>query len=437
MRRADLDYMSEMRAAMARRPLVSANLLLLAVFLFFVGFVFWARQAVLEEVTVGLGRVIPTGQEQVVQNLEGGILKAILVREGEEVRQGAVLLRLDDTQFSSNLQEVRAEFLGLQAAIVRLEAESEARAMEEMAEYETLDPEYAGLEQALYNARKAEFDAAIAVLRRQAQQRRLELEEKRQEAASLQISLSLAREEKDITEPMVKRGVAPRVELVRLLGKISEMEGKLKNAKNAYPRIRSAIAEAEDRITEKQRIWMTDAQRQLNEKRQRFRTLEESLKSLQDRVVRTEITAPVNGTVKRVLVTTLGGVVQPGMPLVEIVPSDDTLLIEAQIRPEDVAFLHPGQKATVKLTAFDFSIYGGLEATLVHISADTIQDPAGDRFYEIRVRTDRNYLERDGRRFEIIPGMVAEVDILTGTKTVMDYLLKPILKARERALRER
>jgi adhesin transport system membrane fusion protein len=231
--------------------------------------------------------------------------------------------------------------------------------------------------------------------------------------------------------------VVSKVELLQLEREVNDLAGELESTRLAVPRIEAALQEAERRIDERRLNFRAEAQRELTAVQAEATALAEAITAAADQVKRTAVRSPVRGTIKRLLVTTVGGVVQPGEDLVEIVPLEDSLLVEAQVRPADIAFLHPGQPAKVKVTAYDFSIYGGLDGVVEEISADTITDDRGESFYRIRVRTAENALEHNGRTLPIIPGMTTQVDILTGEKTVMDYLLKPILKAKERALRER
>jgi len=241
-----------------------------------------------------------------------------------------------------------------------------------------------------------------------------------------------------MSEPLVAEGAMSRVEILRLQRSANDIHGELTAARLSIPRLESSLNEAKSKLSELEIRFHTEALEELNLAKSELDITTESVMALEDRVTRTRVLSPVKGTIKQLKVTTIGGVIQPGMDLVEIVPLEDQLLIEAEIRPADIAFLHPGQKAMVKLTAYDFSIYGGLEAELEHISADTItNEEDGESYYLIRLRTDKNYLEKNGEKLNIIAGMTADVDILTGKKSVLDYILKPILKARSRALRER
>lgn len=434
----DLEFMSDVRAAVLSGPRLSANVLLLSIIAFFGGAALWASIAELDEVTSGQGRVIPSSQLQVVQNLEGGILSVISVKEGDVVRAGQVLLTIDDTLVSSKYREDRTRVVALQAAIIRLKAEAAGEEPVFPEEITLERPDLVATEMSLYYARQSEVNASVQALRSAVAQRRQERVEAESRISQLTGSLALAREELEILRPLVEQGVSARIELIRLERQVNDISGDLAAAQKSLPRIDSSMNEARRRISERQANFKSMVATELVQAQGELATYTEVLTGAADRVRRTEIRSPVNGEVQQVLINTVGGVIQPGQDLVHIVPIEDNLLVEAQIRPADIAFLYPGQEAMIKITAYDFSIYGGLTATLEQISADTITNEEGESFYQIRVRTKRSFLlAKDGETLPIIPGMVAEVDVLTGKKTVMDYLLKPILKARQNALRER
>ncbi|MDA0261798.1 MAG: HlyD family type I secretion periplasmic adaptor subunit, partial [Proteobacteria bacterium] len=419
-RRRETEFAADLRAAAREGPRRSANLLLFTIVLAFAAAIFWASRAPLDEVTVGTGRVIPSSQIQVVQNLEGGILSEILIREGEIVKVGQTLLRIDDTGAASTFRENRARTLSLEAQIARLKAEIDGGEPKFSSTLEGSAPTIAR-ERALFRARRAELDSSISILRRQEEQRQQEIVEVQSKVKQLETRMTLANQELGIIEPMVKKGVTSRVELLRLQRQVAGLNGELHGAKLSIPRIRSALSETRRRIEERRATFRKEAQIELNESAVRLNILKEAMTAVADRVRRTEVKSPVFGTIKQLKINTIGGVIRPGMDLLEIVPLEDNLLIEAQVRPSDIAFLRPGQAAKVKITAYDFAQYGSLEAKLEHISADTIIDEKGESYYQIRVRTDRSYLGKTERPLPIIPGMVAQVDILTGKKTVLDY----------------
>ncbi len=347
----------------------------------------WAYFAVLDEVTTAQGKVIPSRKTQLVQNLEGGIVKQILVHEGQVVAKGQVLMRMNDVRFSSSYKEGELKELAMEIKIARLKAELDNKSFLVSEKYTKEFPDLVNSEKELYASKKRELDSLLS--------RR-----------------SLLVQEIDMTRPLLKEGAVSKVELLRLEQQLHEVNGAIDGFRsNSLQELNAAKAE-ESR-------------------------LQENNVSLKDQLVRTELRSPVKGIVKQIYVTTVGGVVKPGMPLMEIVPLDDTLLVEAQVLPKDIGFLHPEQEAIVKISAYDFSIYGGLQGRVEHISADTTVDQKGNSYYEIWVRTKQNYLEKNGKKLRIIPGMQASVDILTGEKSVLDYLLKPILKTKQEALRER
>ena len=429
--------MHEYQQLLAKEAHPLSHLILWITVFFFTTTITWAYYSTLDEVTRGSGRVIPSSHVQVVQNLEGGIVSAILVQEGDQVNKGQVLLRIDDTRFASSYRESQVTSATLQAKIARLTAESQGKSFKLPRNLTSAQTEPFGNEQALAQSRQQELQTQIEVLKQQITQKQQEIKELSSRQQQLQQSYELAQKELNITEPLVKKGVMSEVDLLRLEREVSSIKAELEGARLRIPRAEAAVTEAERKIEELQVSFRTQALRDLNDIKAESSRLTESKRALEDRVIRTAVRSPVKGTVKRLKVTTIGGVVQPGMDLVEIVPSEDTLLIEAQIRPADIAFLHPGQSAMVKFTAYDFSIFGGLRASLEHISADTITNERGESFFLIRLRTERNYLGTKANFLPIISGMTVNVDILTGRKTLLDYLLKPIKKAQEKALRER
>jgi adhesin transport system membrane fusion protein len=434
----DADFMPEVHGATKRGAHRFAHILLFVIIGFFAIFYLWARQADIDEVTRGEGQVIPSGQVQVVQNLEGGIVAAINVHEGALVEKGQVLLRIDNVTAASDLKESRARELSLAALVARLEAETTGKDSIVFPKDVVQDaPEIARREQELFQSRKAGLDAELDILRRQEDQRRQELVELEGRLDKLQGSSQLAQQELDMTEPMVQKGVAPQVDLLRLKRQVNDLQGDAEATRLAIPRTKSALAEASRRVSERVQRFRSDTLKELNDARSNLSVIQANISGQQDKVTRTEVRSPVRGTIKQLNVNTIGGVIKPGQDLVAIVPIEETLLIEARIRPSDVAFLRPGLDATVKVTAYDYSIYGNLPATLEDISADTITDEKGEKFYRIRLRTKRNYLGSEEHPLPIISGMTVQTDILTGHKTVLDYLLKPILKARQRALHER
>ncbi|MBS4087699.1 MULTISPECIES: HlyD family type I secretion periplasmic adaptor subunit [Pseudomonas] len=405
---------------------------------FFVFLMLWANFAVIDEVTKGDGKAIPSSKIQKIQNLEGGIVSELFVKEGQIVEAGAPLIRLDDTRFASNVGETEADRLSMLLRVERLSAEVDDRPLNFPEDVLKAVPGQAKSEESLYISRRQQLHDEIGGLQEQLIQRQQELREFGSKQGQYRQQLGLQRQEINMSEPLVAQGAVSPVEVLRLKRAEVETRGQLDATTLAIPRAESAIKEVQRKIDETRGKFRSEALTQLNEARTDLNKASATGKALEDRVSRTLVTSPVRGIVNKLLVNTIGGVIQPGSDLVEIVPLDDTLLVEAKIRPQDIAFLHPGQEATVKFTAYDYTIYGGLKAKLEQIGADTITDEdKKTTYYVIKVRTERSHLGTDDKPLLIIPGMVASVDIITGKKSVLSYLLKPIIRARAEALHER
>jgi len=437
----DTEFMRESAAAVMEGPRRLSHYILWATVAFFVIGVIWASLAIVDEVTVAEGKVIPSSQVQIVQNLEGGIVSEILVKVGQVVQKDQAIMRIDDTRFTASSLEGRAKDQALIAKIGRLAAEANNTSFIAPAQLQKDNPQLLAEEKSLFESRHRELQANLAVLNRQAEQRRQEFTEKQSREEQIQQSYNLVAQELAMTRPLVPQGAASEVDVLRLERQANDLKGELTATRLAQPRLEAAYREVRQKIEEATAHFRADAMKDLNLARAEQAALSAANTALEDRVSRTLVRAPLAGIVKQIKVNTVGGVVQPGSDLLEIVPLDDTLLIEARVRPSDIAFLHPGLEAMVKLSAYDFSIYGGFPATLEHISADTIM-PArpGEKqesYYQIRVRTRQNRPSGKAEAVTILPGMVATVDIKTGQKTILHYLMKPIIKTKETAFRER
>ncbi|MBU2984235.1 HlyD family type I secretion periplasmic adaptor subunit [Saccharophagus degradans] len=433
---ADLDYITSARAAVLEQSPKGGRYVLWAVVVFFVVTVLWASWAELDEFARGEGKVIPSQYVQVVQNLEGGILAELYVREGERVARGEKLLRIDDTQFASSLREAGVTLAQWELKSMRLRAESNGEAFKP--EIKKDWPQFlVDQELAYYQSRQQELAGNKEIYDQQLTQRKQELAELEARKEQLQRSYNLLNQELQMTRPLVSQGAISEVELLRLERQVNDLLGELEAAQLAIPRVKSSLDEAKEKLASVDIVFRREAQEELNKVTLELSRLQETSEALVDRVQRTMVISPVAGTVKQLLVKTIGGVIQPGMDIVEIVPSEEIMLVEARVRPADIGYLHPGQKAKVKFSAYDFSVMGGLDGEVVHISPDTIQDEDGDSFYLVRIETSRTFIGPDGRELPIIPGMTVSVDILTGKKTILDYLLKPILKTKQLAMSER
>ena len=433
----DLFYMSEVDAAIHRRGHSYAYLLTAIIAALLLIFLLWATFTKLDEVTRGIGQVIPSQRVQVIQNLEGGILEEILVQENQIVEKGAVLVRINNALAASQFRDVAGKARQYQASVARLQAEGEGKTFDLPDSLEKSDPQIASEQNAIYQARQQQINSELGVLQSQLQQKQQEVSEMQSRLTQLERNLDLARQQRDIAKPLVEQGVYARVDYLALERDVTNLQGDIDALRLAIPRARAAVEEIRRRMTQRQAEYRAQSLDELNRRRVELGSLQEMMSAGEDRVTRTDVRSPVRGTIKDMRLNTVGGVVKPGEPIMEVVPLDDTLLIEARVRPADIAFLRPGQKAMVKITAYDFSIFGGLEGVVEAISADTIEDEKGESFYKVKLRTQSGSLSYRGESLPIIPGMMASVDILTGKKSVLSYLLKPILKVKENALRER
>lgn len=414
------------------------HMLLVIIAVFFLVFVLWASFATLDETARGEGQIIPAGEIQVIQNLEGGIVDQFFVHEGQQVKKDQSIMRLRDVGANSDFGSNQARYLGLLATVTRLQAEVEGKPMVEFPpEVIKGAPKSVTEELAAFRANQDKIKGQTKVLEEQLVQRRQEVSELNTRARDLSEVIRLSRQEMQMIEPLVARGSAPKIELVQLERGIKEKQTELNGVKEAIPRANGAISEAEARIAETRTTATATSQAELAAKTIEMNMVKETLGALEDRKDRTEIKSPVNGTIKDFKINTVGGVVKPGDPIVEIVPMDDQLLVEAKIKPSDIARLRPDMPAMVKITAYDFTIYGGLKGKVTDISADTIKNEKGESFYRVKVRTDESTLKRKGEELPIIPGMIATVDIQTGKKTVMEYLLKPFVKTMQNSMNEK
>ncbi len=430
-----VDFSTDADVAMLRQEPLRARVLLRTVYIVFALFILWAAVAQLDEVTRGEGKVIPSKQVQVLQSIDGGLVSEILVHEGEVVQANQLLIKIDETRFVSSVKENRAQYLGLLARAARLKALTDGKPFVPPPEVVKEAPEIVDQEFQLFQAKQAELNAAVSIARQQLAQRQQELNEAQAKRAQAGQGYDLTSKELAVTKPLINSGAVSEVELLRLERDVSRYRGERDMASAQITRVQAAINEAQRKIEEVELNFRNEAGKELSETNAKLSSIAEGSVALSDRVKQSSIRSPVKGTVKRLLVNTVGGVVQPGKDMIEIVPLEDALLLEARVQPRDIAFLRPGQPAIVKFTAYDFAVYGGLDGTLEHIGADTVIDDKGNAFYTVRVRTNKPGF--GDANLPIIPGMVAEVDILTGKKSVLAYLLKPVLRARNVAMTER
>lgn len=414
-------------------PVKAKGLLYLVSIVLFL-LVVWSYFAEIDEVAKGDGKVIPSQQLQVLQSYDGGIVQDILVTEGQTVKTGQVLLRVDPTRFLSSLEENTTQFAALAAKVQRLSALTQDKALRFNEELQDAAPSIVENERKLYNSNLAELDEVAAGSDSRVVQRRQDVEEERANLSQYQNVLSLTKKELSVTKPLLASGAVSEIEILRLDREVVELEGNIARSKVAIERGLNAIEEEIIRKEESRLKLINRWNQELTDATGEMATLQQSQTSLEDVVSQADIKSPINGTVQRLLINTIGGVITPGSAVVELIPQDDQLIVEAKVSPKDIAFIRQGQPAILKFSAYDFTIYGGMAAEVQHISADAITNDKDETYYLVRLETKRSIADES---LDILPGMIVQVDILTGKKTVLNYILSPLFNVTASALRER
>ncbi|MEM7421494.1 MAG: HlyD family type I secretion periplasmic adaptor subunit [Pseudomonadota bacterium] len=414
-------------------PVKARGLLYLVSLVLFL-LVVWSYFAEIDEVAKGDGKVIPSQQLQVLQSYDGGIVQDILVREGQTVKAGQVLLKVDPTRFLSSLEENTTQFAALAAKVQRLSALTQGDVLRFHRELREQAPTIVDNERKLYNSNLAELDEVAAGSDSRIMQRRQDVEEERANLSQYQNVLSLSKKELSVTKPLLASGAVSEIEILRLERQIVELEGNITKSKVAIERGLNAIEEEIIKKEEARLILVNRWNQELTEATAEMATLQQSQTSLEDVVSQAALRSPINGTVQRLLINTIGGVITPGSAVVELVPQDDQLIVEAKVSPKDIAFIREGQQAILKFSAYDFTIYGGMSAEVQHISADAITNEKDETYYLVRLETKKSIADE---ALDILPGMIVQVDILTGKKTVLNYILSPLFNVTASALRER
>ena len=434
----DLEFMNSLSAAMLIKSSFKHRALLWVGFILVVWILLWAYFAQIDQLTRGSGKVIPSREIQVVQNLEGGIVTDILVEEGEDVKKGQILVKIDNTSFLSKYDESKLRYIELRAKVARLKAEATGKKIKFNKDFQKANPDVCAREKSLFESNQMQLKNNIYIHKQRLEQKIVELKESKAKIDQLEKTFSLISKEIEINRPLFDEGIVSEIEFLKLQREATSIEGELISLKNSIPRLKAAIEEQKKSVQEVKYTFLNKSKEEYNEVLAQMKRIKRSNIANEDKVTRTLVRSPVDGKVKQLMVNTIGGVVRPGMDIIEIVPTQDTLIIEAKIRPSDIAFLRENQKAIVKFSAYDFAIYGSLDGVLTHISADTIIDDQDKQsYYMVKVKTDKTYLGSDSNKLEIKVGMTADVDIVTGKKTVLDYILKPILRAKQNALSER
>jgi adhesin transport system membrane fusion protein len=404
---------------------------------FFIVMFVWIAVAEVDTVTRADGRVIPSAKLQVIQNLEGGIVADILVKQGQVVKAGDNLVALSSLQHEGDMKSRYQQLLGLEARAARLVALANGRQPQFPKSVVDTAPDLMAVEMATFLSKTLEQESQLAVLSAQMDQKARELDEAKIALISTRKSLEMAREERATVARLVERGLEPRLELLRIERSFAEQEGRADISVVTIERLRSANTELSARKETLVRQLRTEALSELNRTMAELAAIKEGMPALADKVARTHIKSPMNGIVNRVFVNTVGGIVRPGDPIVDVVPSDDQLVVEALVSPKDIGFVKIGQPARVKVTAYDYSIFGAMDGTVKSISADAVPNEKGEAFFQVRIETNTRAIESIDKKLPIMPGMQAQIDIITGKKTILKYLSKPIVAVQENAFKER
>lgn len=432
----DIAYMQSLSAAVVQRsPKYLLMMVMILLFFVFAALV-WMGWAEIDVVVRGNGKVIPARQIQIIQSLEGGIISEILVHEGDEVEINQPLIKISDIAFSSSFEENRLSYYELRAKSARLKAESDGGEFVHDKKVMELAPELLKSEFSLFESNRQQLLQTLSIHDEQINQQQSALEESQSKQRQLARSLELLRKEIKIKEPLVRRRIISEIEFLQVQQREAEVEGELEGVGISLPRIRSTIEEARRKFEQARLDFRNKAKRELNEVMAEISRIAEAQTALEDRVSRTTLRSPVKGVVQRLYTNTIGGVIAPGSEIIQIVPGEDALLVEIQIKPADIAYINVGQEARLKFTAYDFAIHGSVKGSVDFVSADTITDDDGMSFYVARLRPEKAYLGHEKQPMFIKVGMTTEADIITDKKTILEYLLKPINRGLERALQE-
>ncbi len=433
----ELEYLESLSSAVLQKTPRRSKIILYLWILTIIALIIWASVAKVDEIVRSQGKVIPSGENKVVQNLEGGIVEDILVKEGDSVKKDQILLKIKNIRSDSNLKEYKLKANDLKAKLIRLNAEFSSKKLVFDKDFSTKYPKICQRETSLYETDLRQLSTKIDTLKKQIAQKNDMLKESTDKIKNLKKSYNFILEEIKMSEPMVKEGVKSRVDFLKLKREANNIKTELDNTINTIPQIKSSKKEINSKIKEIRISFVRKAKKEYNDISGELERVQEKISAFKDMVSRTYIKSPVDGIIKKMYVNTIGGVVKPGMDLIEIVPKDKNLVVEVKVKPKDIAFIYPGQDAVVKFTAYNFSIYGGLKGKVIGISPDTITDRKNRTYYLVKIKTDKSVLEHNGKNLKIIPGMVVNVDIITGKRTVLDYLLKPILNSKDYIFAER
>jgi adhesin transport system membrane fusion protein len=432
----DIAYMQSLQAAVVQRSPKYLVLTVSIVTIFVLVAIIWMGWAEIDVVVRGSGKVIPARQVQVIQSLEGGIVSEILVKEGDQVESNQPVIKISDIAFSSSFEENRLLYFELLAKSARLKPESHGGEFEHNEKVAAVFPELLESEKSLFESNRSQLTETLSIYEEQITQQRSALEEALSKQRQLRRQLELLQQELKIKKPLVERRIISEVDYLQVQQREAEAEGELEGVNLSIPRIQSTVEEARNKLEQARLEFRNKAKLELNEVMAELSRIAENQTALEDRVSRTTIRSPVKGVVQRLYANTIGGVIAPGGEIMEIVPREDALLIEVRIKPADIAYINVGQEARLKFTAYDFAIHGSLKGIVNFVSADTVTDEEGVSYYVARVRPEKPYLGIKSNPMQIKVGMASETDIITDKKTILEYLLKPIHRGLERALKE-
>jgi len=433
----ELKFLNSRSAAMLEETALRSRIFLWVLILTIVVAIFWMDRTLVDEVVKGSGKIVPSGRIKSIQNLEGGIIQEIMVKEGDSVKKGEKLLKIEDIFFSSSHTKNRLKYDELYAKLLRLKAEAFSTSFILPEKKAKGFVDLVEKERNLYESNRKELDRNLAVVRAQITQHHDKLAEFKESQVELQEEMELVQQQLDINIPLLERKIVSEVDFLKLKQEKNNVQQELTKTRHAIKSMHAIIEEANNTLEGTKLAFENRAKEQLNSIHAELRRIEASQLALKDKVKRTLVRSPVNGVVKNMYVNTIGGVVQPGSKIMDILPTGDTLLVEVRIHPKDIAFIYPEQRAVIKVTAYDFSIYGGLNGKIVRISPDSTTETDGVTYYNVWIETDKNYLGTKESPLKLIPGMVVYSDIVTGKKSILDYILGPLLKTTENAFKER
>ena len=433
----ELEFLNSRSAAVLEKTALNSRVFLWITLLTVTVFIVWSDHAMIDEVVKGSGKIVPSSQIKSIQNLEGGIVKEILIKEGDLVKKGEPLLKMQDLYFSSTFEQNRLKYDEMYAKAVRLKAEAYGTPFSVPEGATRTQLGLIEKERSLYESNKQQQAKTMAILEAQLAQRSSELREAREHFKELSNEMALVQKQIDINEPLVKKQIVPEVDFLKLQRDANNVQQQLTQTRHQITVTKSMIDEAKSKREEAKLAFENKAKAELNGIESDMQQSMESQAALKDQVTRTLVRSPVDGIIKKLYVTTIGGVVTPGMKMMDILPTGDTLLVEVRVQPSDIAFLYPDQRAVIKVTAYDFAIYGGLTGRVVRISPDSINEPDGKTYYQVWIETDKTFLGTVENPLRLIPGMVVNAEIVTGKKSILDYILKPLLRTKDNAFKER